>query len=89
MAWLMPHLIVNSSASIDMILTAWWIVFLTGFKYKWTCAIDIAMVFLILASETTTTDLESADAQKTYSSSLWMWVALLSLFSQFAWQNKK
>ena len=29
-AWLMPHLIVNNSALVDMIFTIWWIVLTTG-----------------------------------------------------------
>jgi len=62
MAWLMLYLIANSYASIDVTLTTWWIVFLTGFKYEWIYTIDVAIVFLILASETTTTDLGSINA---------------------------
>ena len=29
-AWLMPHLIAKSLASVDVILTAWWRVLITG-----------------------------------------------------------
>ena len=29
-AWLIPHLIANSSASVEIMLTAWWIVLITG-----------------------------------------------------------
>jgi len=43
------------------------------------------ILFLMLVSETMTTDLELVEALKTHSSSLQMWAALLSLFLQFVW----
>jgi len=48
----MLHLIVNSSVSVDMILIAWWIVFMMGQSRQWMCVIDIATQFLIIMSVT-------------------------------------
>ena len=56
--WLIPHLIANNSASVDIMLTIWWIIFLTEFESEWTYVMNIVMLFLMLASETMTTDLE-------------------------------
>jgi len=66
----MPHLIANSSASVEVMLTAWCKVFLIEFKYESICTIDIAILFLILALETTMTELELDEALRTMSSSL-------------------
>ena len=41
---------------------------------------NVVTLFLILVSEIMTTDLKSVEALKIHSSSLQMWVALLSLF---------
>ena len=35
-AWLILHLIVNSLASIVIMLTAWWIILMTGLLWTWT-----------------------------------------------------
>ena len=67
-------------------LTTWYKVFLIG--YKWICAIEVAKLFLMLASEMIMTDLELDKALKIISSSLQIWAVLLSLFFQFAWWNK-
>jgi len=48
----MLYLIVNSSVSVDMILIAWWIVFMMGQSRQWMCVIDIATQFLIIMSVT-------------------------------------
>ena len=49
-------------------LTTWCKVFLIG--YKWICAIEVAKLFLMLASEMIMTDLELDKALKIISSSL-------------------
>ena len=51
--------------------------------------IDIAMLFLMLAFETMTTDLKLDKVLRTHLSSLQIWVALLSLFLLFVWWNEK
>jgi len=53
--WLIPHLIANNSALVDMMLMAWWIVLAIMFCLKWMWAIDIATLFLTLVSDITTT----------------------------------
>jgi len=35
MAWLIPHLIENNSASVDIILTVWWSIFFKGLLKEW------------------------------------------------------
>ena len=51
-AWLMPHLITKSSASILVMKAVWWTVLIKGWSTKCTCNIDVAMSFLMLASIT-------------------------------------
>jgi len=51
--------------------------------------IDIAMLFLMLAFETMTTDLKLDKVLRTHLSSLQIWAALLSLFLLFVWWNEK
>ena len=53
MAWFILHLIANNSASVVVILIARWIVLTIGLLYKWMCNIEVAMLFLMLASEMT------------------------------------
>ena len=50
-AWLMPHLVVKSSALVEVMLTAWWIVLMMGLLWMWIWAIEVAMLFLMPASE--------------------------------------
>ena len=50
--WLIPYWIVNNSASVVVILTALWIVLITGLLCKWICDIEVAIWFLMLALET-------------------------------------
>ena len=75
----MSHLIANSSASVEVMPTAWCKVFSMRFKYEWIYTIDIAMLFLILTSETTIIELKLDEALRTMSSSLQKWAVLLSL----------
>ena len=49
-AWLIPHLIANSSASVLITLTTWWRVFMTGLLWMCVWDIDVTMLFLTLAS---------------------------------------
>ena len=55
-AWLIPHLIVNSSASELVTNTVWWTVLMRGELAWCTCAIEVAMLSLILVSVTTRAD---------------------------------
>ena len=52
-AWLILHLMVKSLGSVVVILTAWWIVLITGLSCEWICNIEIATLFLILVSDIT------------------------------------
>ena len=61
-AWLILHLIVKSSASVDATFTIWYIVLMTGLSWLWMCNIDVTIWFLMLASITTTTERGSNDA---------------------------
>ena len=51
-AWLIPHLMAKNSASVLVMLTAWWSVLIIGLLWTCTCMIEEAMLFLTLASVT-------------------------------------
>ena len=88
-AWLIPHLIVNSSVSINIILTAWWIVLATVLWHDQTCNIDIAILLLILASEITIIVLEFDRMSLAILLSLQRSVSLFHLSLQFTvWKEK-
>ena len=63
-AWLIPHLIVNNSASELVTNTAWWTVLMRGELAWCTCAIEVVMLSLILALVTTRAD-EGREFQRT------------------------
>ena len=69
-AWLIPHLIAKSCASELVTNTAWWTVSMRGELAWCTCATDVAMLFLILASVTMRAD-EEREFWRTKSSSSW------------------
>ena len=70
-AWLMPHLIAKSSASVDVTKEAWWTVLTNGRLWEWMCDIEVAISFLMLASVTTRAAWESEERRRTISSSSW------------------
>ena len=88
-AWMMPHLIAKSSASIDVTLTTWCIVFMTGLLWLWMWDIDVATWFLMLASDTTTTDWGSDDAWMVVLSRYRKWLLILWLLFLFERWNEK
>ena len=49
-AWLIPHLMANNSASVLMIFRAWWRVLVIGLLCIWICTMKVATLFLMLAS---------------------------------------
>ena len=51
-AWLILHLITKSSASVLVTNDVWWTVLIKGWSTKYICNIDVAMLFLMLASVT-------------------------------------
>jgi len=51
----MLYLIANNSASVDVILTAWWIVLAMILLLKYMCDIEVAQLFLMLVSVIMTT----------------------------------
>jgi len=71
--WLMPHLIAKSSASVLVMWTAWWIVFVKGLLFMCICEIDVLTLFLILISDTIMAVEEDEEDSKTMSSSWWAW----------------
>ena len=52
-AWLIPHLIAKSSASVLVTKVMWWRVLISELLAIYMCKMDVAMLFLILASITT------------------------------------
>ena len=52
-AWLMPHLITKSSASVLVIKAMWWTILTKGWSHMWIYETEVAMSFLILTLNTT------------------------------------
>ena len=69
-AWLIPHLIVNSSASELVTNTVWWTVLMRGELAWCTCPTEVAMLSLILASVTMRED-EGMEFERTKLLSSW------------------
>ena len=89
-AWLIPHLIANSSASVLVMLTAWWRVFMTGLLWMCVCNIDVAMLFLILASVIISTHEGILKDSKAKLSSYWIQaLKLVSLHLLNKWKEKQ
>ena len=80
--WLMPHLMANNSASVLVTLTAWWIVFIRGLSAIWMCTMEVAMLFLMLASEATSATKGNEEDSKVNSSSSWARNLISFLLSQ-------
>ena len=80
-AWFIPYCKVKISTSVEVILTAWWIILMTGLLYVWTCAIEVVTLFLMLASKTTMVVYESDNDWRETLSRLCKW--LLTLFLLF------
>ena len=79
-AWLIPHLIVNSSASELVTNTVWWTVLMRGELAWCTCAIKVVMLSLILASVTTRAD-ERVEFKRTKLLSSWAQMLSFSFLS--------
>ena len=61
----------NNSASVLMTLTAWWTIFVKGLSTIWMYAIEMAILFLILASDVTIATNGDKEDSKTKSSISW------------------
>ena len=59
--WFKLYLITNNSASVEVMLMAWWIVLTTEVLWTWIWAMDIATWFLMFGSNTTTAVLGSTN----------------------------
>ena len=88
-AWLIPHLITNNLALVDITFTIWWIVLMTRLPWTWTWAIEVVIWFLILVSDTTTTVSRLDKAWKVISLSLHKWLLILLLQFLFKEWNEK
>ena len=71
-AWLRPHLIAKSSASVLVTKEAWWTVLTIGRLNECICEIDVAMSFLMLVSVTMRAERGSEEQQRTILSSSWL-----------------
>jgi len=69
--WLIPHLIANNLASVLVTLIAWWIVFVRGLSTIWMCTMEVATLFLMLASEATRVIIGDEEDSKVNLSSSW------------------
>jgi len=65
----MPHQIANNSASVVVTLIALCMVLMTGLLKEWMWEINVAMWFLMLASDTMIVEVGLDDALSTISSS--------------------
>jgi len=72
-AWLMPHLIVKSSASVLVTFRVWWRVFVIGLSRMWICEIEVATLFLMLASVIMSAEEGESEDSRANLSSYWMW----------------
>ena len=78
-AWLIPHLMAKSSASVLVMKAAWWTVLIKGWSHMWTCDTDVAMLFLMLVSVMMIAVCGEENECNVISSSCWKHV--LSFFS--------
>ena len=79
----------NNSAFVIVILIAWWSIFFIGLENEWIWTIDIAILFLMLVSETTMIVWGSDKVLSISSLSLQRWATLHFLLWQSALWNKK
>ena len=77
-AWLIPHLIANSSTLVLVTNEAWWTVLIRGRFTEWMCEMDVAISFLILASIITRAVWGRGELQRTISSSSWARILFFS-----------
>ena len=77
-AWLILYLMAKSSTLVLVMWTAWWTVLAIGLLYVCICNIDIAVLFLILASMTTIAVEGEFDNSMIMLSSCWVRVLLPS-----------
>ena len=75
-AWFIPHLIANNSTSVVVTKDTWWTVLVSSWFAEWVCEIDVAMLFLMLASVITMAEWGDEEFCKTISSSSWAQVSL-------------
>jgi len=75
-AWLIPHLMAKSSASVLVTKAAWWTVLIKGWLHMWTCNTNIVMSFLTLASVVTIAVCGEEDECNIISFSCWKRVLL-------------
>jgi len=81
-AWLIPHLMVNSSTFVLVTNKVWWTVLIRGRFAKWMCEIDVAILFLMLASVIMSAELGREELQRTISSSSWVQILFFFHFYQ-------
>ena len=76
-AWFIPHLIATNSTSVVVTKDVWWTVLISGWFAEWTCEIDVAMSFLMLASVIMIAERGDKELIKTILLSSWARVFLL------------
>ena len=86
-AWLMLYLIVNNLASELMTNAAWWRVLMRGWFEICVCKMDIAISFLILASNVTMAMDCDEEASTTTKLSWWMRNLLLFFLYYINWKK--
>ena len=87
----MPHLIIKSPASVLITEATWCSVLVTRWLVKCTCKMEVAMLFLMLASITTmAVDKDEDDSMTILSSwSSWIWPFFSLLFKLKEKQSEK
>lgn len=88
--WLILHLMVKNSASVEVMFIVWWIILMTELSWMWIYAIDVVTWFFILVSNTITAVLGSDDVWNIILLSLQIYVFMLSSFLLFIeWKKKQ
>ena len=75
-AWLIPHLIAKSSALILVMNITWWTILIKRWSHVYIYDIDIAISFLMLASDMTIAVCGKEDNCRLISSSCWKCILL-------------
>ena len=87
-AKLIPHLIEKSSILVEVAFIVWWIVLIMMFWLLHIYEIEVATLFLILASEMTNIVFEFEKKLSKISLSFFWWVDLASISLQFTMWKK-
>ena len=87
-AWLIPHLIAKSSAFVLITFVTWYSILIIGLLWIWIWEMDIATLFLTLASVITRAWVETSNNSIANLSSFWIQSFRLFLHLLTGWKEK-